>query len=1218
MQLPDFLQTYRAVAEEIISNKGVLDLEFSGSTYQVQVKDENHPDGVWAFLQLDEHTHLKDGFCSCEDSEDVSRCRHLAVAYLQVFNGHNRPLHKRFSTSLWNQLCQLSAEKGGYDPSLLETDDDIHYRVQDIVTLKVKNPKSQLKEIMHQRTDETEETSLKFSGLSEEEIHLWREGRPSPQLQYELSFWNDIAKWLMLEQEKKKPYTVTFEEDKKHYPTTIKISTEELDFSFALTLEELEEIIPTLATVDSSLKVHNMGENLVRKVHYDEQKQTLFIDSELKVPPSLNKTVTIGNWIYVARDGFYGVGKQETLSKKEFSGPEIIHVLDHYHHFLSEYLPIAPHLHSLNYQVGFDSSWNLHIDTYLFEAGDLSKATTAFFGPWVYLSGVGFYRIEEKRFKDIHTVVPPEQVGEYVQYHRTWFNGQPGFETHLASVEGLLSYNLSEDGHLSFMRRFADASGEFNSRDFGAWVYVQGQGFFSKVSSLVGVPLRPGIALNRDQVASFIRMHRDDLQDIPQFFSEKCPIKSSSLKVKLTERGSLEVSPHFEPFPEYQEAELIFFDDFVFIRDEGFFQLSAELQLPPQYDEIRAFHLPQISYFYYEELPHLEKYDVQFEPSLRLAQDLHLILKKIKYDPKKKKYRLNLEYATEYGTITVPDIWEEKQLKKPFSFSEAGAIDLTQKVLQWLSHIGKSQIDRRGDVVLFSTVELIKLYALEHLMIQGSTDRETAKMEALFEELMNFVTPSKPDLTGLTSQLRHYQESGLDWLWFLYNYNLSGLLCDDMGLGKTHQAMALMAAIHNHNPPSHFLVICPTSVIYHWEDKLKEFLPNLRVCTFYGTKRVIEDYDILLTSYGVWRLESKNLKKRQFELAVFDEIQMAKNESSRLNASMRGVQATMRLGLTGTPIENQLNELKALFDITLPGYMPAKKEFKEQFVKPIEKENNPDAKGKLQRFIRPFMLRRTKEDVLPELPEKTEEVAHCGLLPEQQTLYKEALQRSKEQLLAELSHEDEPIPYIHIFAILSSLKQICDHPAVYLKKPDRYKEHRSGKWELFTELLNEARESNQKVVVFSQYLGMLDIIEEYLNELGIGFASIRGSTQKRGDQIRRFNKDPYCEVFVGSLQAAGLGVDLTAASVVIHYDRWWNAAKEDQATDRVHRIGQTRGVQVFKLVTKGTFEDRIDEMIKRKGQLMEDIVGKDDQHLVKYLTREEIIALLSYQEEDKQ
>ncbi len=220
------------------------------------------------------------------------------------------------------------------------------------------------------------------------------------------------------------------------------------------------------------------------------------------------------------------------------------------------------------------------------------------------------------------------------------------------------------------------------------------------------------------------------------------------------------------------------------------------------------------------------------------------------------------------------------------------------------------------------------------------------------------------------------------------------------------------------------------------------------------------------------------------------------------------------------------------------------------------------------------------------------------------------MQQSRQRLLDDLADASKAVPYIHIFAVLSQLKQICNHPAAYLKDVINYQKHHSGKWELFVELLSEARNSGQKVVVFSQYLAMLDLFEVYLKDQGVGFASVRGATVDRASEIRRFNHEPHCEVFLGSLQAVGLGVDLTAGSVVIHYDRWWNAARENQATDRVHRIGQTRGVQVFKLVTKGTFEERIDELIMKKGRLMEEVVSADPEDIVKRLSRHELMELL--------
>lgn len=262
-------------------------------------------------------------------------------------------------------------------------------------------------------------------------------------------------------------------------------------------------------------------------------------------------------------------------------------------------------------------------------------------------------------------------------------------------------------------------------------------------------------------------------------------------------------------------------------------------------------------------------------------------------------------------------------------------------------------------------------------------------------------------------------------------------------------------------------------------------------------------------------------------------------------------------------------------------------------------------------MIKPFILRRRKTEVLKELPEKSENKAYCDLLEDQEMLYQETLELSRKGLISELNNQDIPINYLHIFSILSRLKQICDHPALIAKDPKNYKNFQSGKWELFLELLQEARESELKVVVFSQYLYMLDIIENFLRENNWEFAQIRGDTLNRRAELKRFQEDPNCVVFIGSLQAAGLGIDLTAAGVVILYDRWWNAARENQAIDRVHRIGQKWGVQVYKLITKNTIEEKIDWMIAKKGRLLEEIVTTDDHSLFKQFTRSELIELLT-------
>jgi SNF2 family DNA or RNA helicase len=296
--------------------------------------------------------------------------------------------------------------------------------------------------------------------------------------------------------------------------------------------------------------------------------------------------------------------------------------------------------------------------------------------------------------------------------------------------------------------------------------------------------------------------------------------------------------------------------------------------------------------------------------------------------------------------------------------------------------------------------------------------------------------------------------------------------------------------------------------------------------------------------------------------------------------------------------------------------MPSENKFRDTFVTPIERDQDEEKKMLLTQLIKPFVLRRRKKEVLDELPEKTEDLSYCDLSEEQRNLYNETLEQNREAVIQQLNNSEQAIPYMHVFSILTRLKQICDHPALIHKDPQNYAKYTSGKWELFIELLAEARSSGHKVVIFSQYLYMLDIMEQYMQNQGWGYAQIRGDTIDRKAELKRFSEDPNCVIFLGSLQAAGLGIDLTAANVVILYDRWWNAARENQAIDRVHRLGQKWAVSVFKLITKGTIEEKIDKRIYRKGRLMEEVVTSDDQAALKKFTRSELIELLSYSSDE--
>jgi superfamily II DNA or RNA helicase len=478
--------------------------------------------------------------------------------------------------------------------------------------------------------------------------------------------------------------------------------------------------------------------------------------------------------------------------------------------------------------------------------------------------------------------------------------------------------------------------------------------------------------------------------------------------------------------------------------------------------------------------------------------------------------------------------------------------------------------------------------------------------------------PSRPlgELREIAFTLRPYQKLGVEWLRFLFENGLGGLLCDEMGLGKTHQVMALIAALVEQGEiggPS--LVVCPTTVLSHWRQKMGRFFPGAAVRVLHGSQRDLPDGqtgpEVWLTTYGILRNDLDMLRRVAFSLVAFDEIQHIKNAATQTYTAACGLNAAVKIGLTGTPIENRLSELKALFDLLVPGYLGSGEDFSTRYIQPIERNRSVKKREELSRLISPFVLRRTKEQVLFDLPEKIEDLRTCELSDDQVKLYRDALASRGRGLIEQLQREDEPIPYMHIFALLNLLKRICDHPALVDNRLENYPHLRSGKWDLFRELLAESLDSGEKVVVFSQYLGMIQIIKHYLTEQGIEFVTLTGSSRDRGEIVRRFNEDPGCRIFIGSLKAGGTGIDLIAGSIVIHYDRWWNAAREDQATDRVHRIGQRRCVQIFKLVTEGTLEEKISAIIDRKRHLMESVVRADDPAITKTLSRSDLLELLT-------
>ena len=471
-----------------------------------------------------------------------------------------------------------------------------------------------------------------------------------------------------------------------------------------------------------------------------------------------------------------------------------------------------------------------------------------------------------------------------------------------------------------------------------------------------------------------------------------------------------------------------------------------------------------------------------------------------------------------------------------------------------------------------------------------------------------------PSLSDSQLSLREYQSEGYSWMWWLHKNGLSGLLADEMGLGKTHQAMALLVAIKSIKKDAKFLVISPTTVLDHWLDKIEDFAPKLGPIKYHGLKRqgllkgLGSSFHTVLSSYGIVMRDITQLGDVDWDVVILDEAHFVKNNDTATYRAVCNLKSKSRFCLSGTPMENHLGELKAVFDFLIPGYLGSDDYFKRNWIKPLTSGTGSNESG-LQKLIHPFKMRRTKELVLKDLPEKIEDLRHCTLSDEQASMYKQTIDMKVRPLMEVVQDESKAVPFLHVFAVLTLLKQICDHPSL-LKGKDTWRNNSSGKFDLFKELITEALESGHKVVVYSQYLDMLAIISEYLKDEKIDHELLTGSTTNRGKVIERFQTDPNCKVFCASLLAGGIGIDLTSANVVIHYDRWWNASKENQATDRVHRIGQNKNVQVLKLVTRDSLEERIDQLIKSKQALFQKFLDQDEE-IFKTLSRGEIIELLS-------
>ncbi len=477
-----------------------------------------------------------------------------------------------------------------------------------------------------------------------------------------------------------------------------------------------------------------------------------------------------------------------------------------------------------------------------------------------------------------------------------------------------------------------------------------------------------------------------------------------------------------------------------------------------------------------------------------------------------------------------------------------------------------------------------------------------------FEEITTIKNPR-----GLKAKLRDYQKQGLNWLNFLDEYQFGGCLADDMGLGKTLQVISFLKHIKNTSKPTTAsLIVLPTSLVFNWQEEINKFCPTLKYLIHSGSDRdkdcsLFNDYDIVLTSYGILARDISFLKHHIFHYVILDESQAIKNPSSQRYKAARLLQAHNRIVLTGTPIENNTFDLYAQMTFANPGLLGSLSNFKNDFSTPIDRDKNAEVANQLRDLIHPFLLRRTKEQVAKELPPKTEQVLYCTMEKEQKQLYNAYKNKYRDYLLNKIDEDGLGKSKLYVLEGLTKLRQICDSPQL-LNDDENYTDESIKIKELISHI--KEKTGNHKILVFSQFVKMLQLVKGKLDENGIQHEYLDGRTKNRQEKVTNFQENDEIRVFLISLKAGGTGLNLTAADYVYLIDPWWNPAVEAQAIDRCYRIGQTKKVMAYKMICKDSIEEKIIAYQEQKKQLSNDII-QTDESFVKHLSKETITDLFS-------
>ena len=809
----------------------------------------------------------------------------------------------------------------------------------------------------------------------------------------------------------------------------------------------------------------------------------------------------------------------------------------------------------------------------------------------------------------------------------------------------ILEFDLDEDGDFYILKTFIKIGEDRyhleTLRRVNYWLLRQASYFYlldkKAAKTLHFIDYKPLIRIKKDQLEGFLGQFVLPLMNVHNVsFNTPIAINEAeghfSAKLYLREYEETLV---FTPIFTYEfqgKTQDIAFDSFtnqIVVEEGGEFYLIYRdeekenkvrdfyKKLHPTFDEQSVFNTP----FFALTLNQLFDNEWFFKAFEKIKeQEIEILgfnqLTKIKYNPNRAKINIKASSGVD---------WFDLQISVTFGDQVVNLKDIRKAVFnkQHYVRLGDGTLGILPQEWLDKYANVLKIGQLDGDKVKFS-DRQFSLIEELYEEIDNHETLQKHyekkqrlrqfenikeielPVTSIAN-LRDYQKSGYNWLNFLDEFQWGGILADDMGLGKTLQAITFLQMIAIRDPDATNLVVVPKSLVFNWAKELEKFAPTLKVLPYYGPQRYqfkekIEDYQVIIATYGSVRSDVQDFKKINFNYIILDESQAIKNPDALVSKSVKLLQAKNRICMSGTPIENNTFDLYSQMDFLNPGMLGGVDFFKKEYANPIDRDKDEYASVQLRKLVYPFILRRTKEEVAKELPPKVETVIYCEMGATQRKIYDTFKDRYRDMIMGRIEKDGLNNSAMYILEGLLKLRQICDSPAILNEDTDY--ENASAKIEELTQRISEDS-GRHKILVFSQFIGMLDLIKKELDKLHVEYEYLDGQTTDRMERVDNFQNNEKCRVFLMSLKAGGVGLNLTAADYVYLVDPWWNPAVEAQAIDRAHRIGQENSVFAYKMICKDTVEEKILALQEKKKAVAKDIINVET-GFIKALDKEDV------------